>query len=145
MIDGRAALAVLMLLVAASVADTPSASQTVHPPITICGLTGASPEDLLRQVRAMPGAKRIGESDRFFAYAVASGTVTWTFTKPADPAHPAVACRTIAQKPDGSPTVSTHLVCGASKRACDRLRGEFAEIDERMKAAIAEDLRARSQ
>jgi hypothetical protein len=145
MIGGRTALAVTLVRVAACVADTPSASRKVHDPLRICGLTGDSPEDLLRQVRAMPGAKRVGESDRFFAYAVGSGTVTWTFTKPADPAHPAVACRTIAQKPDGSLTASTHLVCGASKRACDRLRGEFAELDEQLKAAIAEDLRARSQ
>lgn len=145
MLGVRVALVLMLPFVAACVADGPTASRKVHGPLTICGLTGDSPEDLLRQVRAMPGSKRIGETDRFFGYVVGSGKVTFTFTKPADPAHPAVACRTISQKPDGSLSVSTHLICGASKSACDKLRGEFAEIDQQMKAAIAEEQRARSQ
>lgn len=146
MIGGWAALLAVVPLVGAFVAGTPSASfGSSRPPLKLCGLTGDSPQDLLRQVRAMPSAKRIGESDRFLTYAVASGSMTWTFTKAADAAHPAVACRTIARRSDGSLTVSTQFVCGAPQRACDRLKDEFAELDRRMKADIAKDIRAQPQ
>jgi hypothetical protein len=56
---------------------------------------------------------------------------TWAFTTPANPAHPAVICRSLVQQQDAW-VVDTRLVCGGPKQACDRMVADFDDLDKRM-------------
>jgi hypothetical protein len=59
----------------------------------------------------------------------------WSFTPPDHPAHPAALKRTIYEK-DGSVMMQTNALCQASKRECDKLMQEFAELERQIRERI---------
>ena len=130
---------------------TPAAAQVVpegihsdaRGPSTMCGLTGADALDLIRQVRASPSLiAQFSGSDRFDVYASSDSLTHWVFTKPSEPAHPAVTCRRLFQD-DGSWMQDRDIRCDAERAACDRLFTEFHELDEQARQAVAEQTHVR--
>lgn len=69
------------------------------------------------------------------------GLTIWTFAPPGHPAHPAVAKRYLTQNDDDSWDMTTLILCGATKTACDKLRDEYAELDVRMRQELEDDVR----
>jgi hypothetical protein len=64
----------------------------------------------------------------------------WSFTPEGHPAHPAVIQRTIVED-QGNLFVQMHVLCEATKPACDNLVADFGKLNQQM----TEDLRRRKQ
>jgi hypothetical protein len=82
-----------------------------------------------------PRPDRIQESDKYIAVKGRSGLITWTVTKPGNPAHPAVVCRQ-ATKRDGAWYVTSESSCAGPKDACNAMMAEFNALDETMRKSI---------
>jgi hypothetical protein len=72
--------------------------------------------------------------NQYVAYRDAA-EITWTFTQPENPAHPAVVCRRIVG-PEGSLELETNASCGASQQACDAMMADFAKLNAAMLEAM---------
>ena len=55
----------------------------------------------------------------------------WSFTPPGHPAHPAAIHRRVVQEADKI-FVKTHVLCEASKPACDKVVADFEDLNQRM-------------
>jgi len=53
----------------------------------------------------------------------------WTFTAPDNPAHPSVV-RRVAFEKGGAWHITSFIMCGVDKDTCDRLRDDFAKLNE---------------
>ncbi|MBX3505456.1 MAG: hypothetical protein KF895_08250 [Parvibaculum sp.] len=60
----------------------------------------------------------------------------WTFTAPGNPAHPSMVKRT-AYEEDGAWYSMSFIRCKADKPTCDKLRDDFAKLDEQIKEDIS--------
>jgi hypothetical protein len=58
----------------------------------------------------------------------------WSFTPSNHDAHPSVGRRQLLQH-QGSFFVKTEILCQARKAACDRLHGDYQQLDQRMTEA----------
>ena len=65
----------------------------------------------------------------------------WSFTPPDHPAHPTGVKRVLVKAPNGDISVMMTARCRASRPVCDKLIGEFQELNTRM----AESMRSRKQ
>lgn len=59
----------------------------------------------------------------------------WSFTPSNHYAHPSVGRRQLLQH-QGTFFVKTEILCQAQKAACDRLHGDYQQLDRRMTEAI---------
>ena len=101
----------------------------------ICGVSGDSVGQIQANTVESKTFKLNGGSALYVSYMNAKALITLTFTKPGNKAHPAVACRQAFLKGDGW-FVTTHIMCSASKKACDALKREFDVLDIQMKRAL---------
>ncbi len=95
------------------------------------------PSDKLRQLRAAK-AHETFRDPQYLAYRDAED-ITWTFTQPAHPAHPAVVCRRVIG-PESKPELETDAECHASRRACEAMMADFAKLN----AALMEAMKSKS-
>lgn len=63
----------------------------------------------------------------------------WSFTPANHYANPSVGRRMLRER-DGRFFVETQILCQAQKPACDRLRNDYALLDQRMNEAVQRDL-----
>jgi hypothetical protein len=60
---------------------------------------------------------------------------TWSFPPAGDPTYPTVVKRVVTQTGAGW-SVSSAILCGGTQAACDKLSGEFRQLDEGMTQAL---------
>ena len=93
----------------------------------------ASPAVALADLRAKNGVVFSKESN--WLIAKDADGANWSFTPSHHPAYPSVGRRTIHEH-NGRFYVETSLMCHAQKSACDKLHGDYVELDRRMNEAI---------
>ena len=96
---------------------------------TLCGMTAPTTAELHARLAAR--LPRLPGNERFTAYEDAQNMRVWTFTTPAHPAHPAVACRTVVDA-DGGARVDLQIDCRSTRENCDALYREFEALNARM-------------
>jgi hypothetical protein len=102
-------------------------------PSTMCGVTADDANGLMRLVRQRHRFRRQPiESSRFEVFQTRDSTRQWVFTKPSEPAYPAISCREFYTDMSGGTSQRRSLRCDASRQACDRLFQEFSDLDNRM-------------
>ena len=127
-----------------AVALVQAVPETIHSetdgPSTLCGVTGTNAAAIIQVVRKTPELtdRRIS-SERFELFSSSDGTVQWVFTRPSEPAHPAVTCREVRRNADGSVWMNRDMRCDADRVACDKLYLEFQNLDRQLKAAFRGD------
>jgi hypothetical protein len=90
----------------------------------------------LEALRAKRGVKISTQAGWTVIEDPTEGIVVWSFTPSGHYAHPSVSKRTMLQR-NGDWHVETRVLCGSQKPACDKLMVEYAELDARMREAIA--------
>lgn len=88
-----------------------------------------TPAEKFRQLKAA-NAQETFRDDQYIALRD-TAQITWTFTQPANPAHPAMVCRRIVG-PEGRLELETNASCLASQQACDAMMADFAKLNARM-------------
>jgi hypothetical protein len=99
----------------------------------------ASVREALTALRATPGAQ-VGEQDGWTivqARESDKSMALWSFTPPNDPANPSAVKRVVTEK-DGSVQIEMHVLCEASKQACDQLVRDFEALNERAKQGFGD-------
>jgi hypothetical protein len=91
----------------------------------------------LNALKAKPGVK-FSSSDGWTVADDTDGAI-WSFTPASHYANPSVGRRTLRER-DGRFFVETRILCQAQKPACDRLRNDYALLDQRMNEAVQRDL-----
>lgn len=81
-----------------------------------------------------PGLSRLSESDKYISVKGTQGK-TWTVTKPANPAHPAIVCREMKEQ-NGAVVVKSNASCAASQSACEAMMAEFKQLDVEMRKSV---------
>ncbi|MEQ1495897.1 MAG: hypothetical protein ABL912_09085 [Novosphingobium sp.] len=128
-------------LTISQVALAQTVPETIHSdtkgPSTLCGVAGANAGAIIQSVRKMPGLtdRRIS-SERFELFSSPDDTIQWVFTRPNDPAHPAITCRQIRRDEDGQVWMKRDMRCDADRATCDKLFLEFQNLDGQLKAAM---------
>jgi hypothetical protein len=122
-------LALLALLAAC----TPSAVSNMAQQETnmVCGRQKKSPAEFLSDMKAEKLPVQFQDT-QYVAYSDTANMTVWTFTKPGNYAYPTVVCRKPVQQ-ENTVRIHTQVICGASKKACDRLAQEFQKINENLK------------
>ncbi len=134
----RPALALAVLLGGVPVPAQP-VPEGIHEidegPPRLCGMTAATvpalEAALAGRLPPLPG------NERYVAYEDAQNLRVWTFTTSAHPAHPAVACRGVAEE-DGNVVAQMDIVCHSTRANCDALYREFEELNARMLREIGQ-------
>ena len=133
----KTAFIVIALAVSASTASGQQKSYSFSKgPSEMCGITGGSAADFRRQVSKSKKHKRTKKTDLFEVFVSEEDRAQWVFTLPSEPAHPAVTCRQVIFR-GGALYLDRQLVCGASRKECDRLAAEFEAVDEQARQAIS--------
>jgi len=99
----------------------------------LCGTPATTASEKLRQFQSARSTEVFRDAS-YVAYRDAAG-ITWTFTQPGNPAHPAVVCRRIVG-PEGKLQLETNASCDASRQACDAMMAEFAKLNAAMLEAM---------
>jgi hypothetical protein len=129
------------LAVLAVIAQPPLVPEGTHRPApareTICGITASSVAQFRAKVEAA-GLRRQEVGPRFDAFIAETDEhlIQWTFTKPADPAHPAATCRHVYKGADGAWRSARAMRCEAGRSACDTLFLQFRQLDEQARQAL---------
>jgi hypothetical protein len=98
----------------------------------ICGLNYDKPESLLQEMQSDPRYQAVDGTDLYLGFVDRLDQKrTWAITTPANPAHPAVICRTLVQRQEAW-VVETRVLCDGPKPACDRMVADFADLDKKM-------------
>ncbi len=134
MLKLASALAVLVFSATASLAGAPADT-------SFCGDATGTPEALLERVKAMPGIKEVHRNKEYAAYQDPVAQTMYTFTLPAQSAHPAVVCRKPIQKSD-SLELQMAIVCKGSEKHCTQLEGDFKLLNAKMQADINNQIQA---
>jgi hypothetical protein len=121
------------MLAGSIVLITTLASAIAHDGEHLCGTPSMAPSEKLRQLQAAKAPETFRDS-QYVAYRDAA-EITWTFTQPANPAHPAVVCRRIVG-PEGKPELETDAECHASGKACEAMMADFAKLNAAMMEAM---------
>ena len=127
----RAACAAM--LVAAPVRAQP-VPEGIHTEATgdmsLCGITGADVPAIQAQFIALDGVTELTVQDAYRAFSQEEPFRVWSFTTAANPAHPAVVCRTVVEE-QGQVMVQMEIACAASREACDDLFRQFEALNQR--------------
>jgi hypothetical protein len=121
---GRA-LVVLSLLVA--IRPTPASA------VVLCGEQITDVPAYIASLSA-PGLPRLSESERYLSVKGAAGK-TWTVTKEANPAHPAIICRELKQL-NGAVIMKSDASCTKDKTVCEAMIAEFKQLDQQMRQNV---------
>lgn len=98
----------------------------------------------LEWLKAQPRLQAtITTPDRWVILSMPEGGVQWSFTPSGHYAHPAVVRRELKLRQNGDVFVEMTSQCEAPKEACDKLLGEFTQLNERMAADVQRQLRRR--
>ncbi|MEM7425926.1 MAG: hypothetical protein AAF441_07510 [Pseudomonadota bacterium] len=122
-----------VLLSAAVFAVSPqmvSASEGAGKPI--CGQDFKGVPELLKEIRALPGARVVTEDTFYLAIQHPATRTVWTFTGQAHPAQPSVICRRPVKDADGKLTLKMEVRCGAPRADCDALVDSFKKLNAQM-------------
>ena len=101
----------------------------------LCDLPVSDLSELRSQVQKLPGATPADSRNPDFDVINVGRGQLWNFTKLQHPAHPSVACRTLAER-DGRFFVETKLHCRAAKYQCEQLSADYARLDRQMMDAL---------
>jgi hypothetical protein len=127
-----AAAMALTLLTALACAQPPPAAREW--PIGYPSVAAA-----LAAVRAKPGVK-ISLQSGWTVIDDRDASTFWSFTPPGHPAHPAAVRRILTEK-DGAFYLQTRILCQATKSACDKLKADFDDLENKMRERIERDRR----
>ncbi|WP_143072404.1 MULTISPECIES: hypothetical protein [unclassified Variovorax] len=94
----------------------------------------ASPDAALKALQAKPGVN-IREENDWFVIDDASEMTLWSIATPQHPVYPTAVKRSLIQE-NGTIDIRMHVLCGASKEACDDVVEQF----RKMNAGLAESL-----
>ena len=109
-------------------------------PPSMCGLSASNTEELAKAVKAAPRlSKGSIQSNRFEVYDTADRTQEFVLTLPADPAHPAVACREITSE-NGELKLHRYMNCSGRREACNQLFLNFRALDSQLRGVPADNL-----
>lgn len=89
--------------------------------------------EALEALKAMPGVAINTQPDGWVIVTEPGIYAKWSFTPAGHYAHPAVVRRVVQQRPNGEVHVETAALCQADQASCDKLLGEFRELNERMR------------
>ena len=98
----------------------------------ICGQEFKGLAELMKEVRALPGARVVSEDAFYLAVQHPETNTIWTFTGQANPAKPSVICRRPVKGADGKLTLHMEVRCGAEQQACDNLTDAFKKLNAQM-------------
>jgi hypothetical protein len=134
-------IAVSASLALASIGVPPPVPEGIHSEgsgsADVCGLTAQSVPALEKQIQARPDTEKLQGTYDYVAYATTvDGMRVLTFTTTANRAHPAVACRQVAQRPDGGSDIQTSIACFNNRENCDWLYRQFEALNERTVKAM---------
>jgi hypothetical protein len=112
-----------------------SAPRYVSPelPVEVCGLSAPALDRLADVLVETGGVREAAGDEQFLAFESLDRTRIWTFTRKAHAAHPSVACRTLADGPEGL-DVSMEFACAGRRPACEGLFREFLDLNAQMRA-----------
>ena len=100
----------------------------------------------LNDLHSRPGvAFSTTKPDSWVIASEPGGMVVWSFTPATHPAHPAVVRRRIVVGQDGGARIETTGLCEAEKAPCDKLMGEFQEMNAKAQQAIQQRLKAQGK
>jgi hypothetical protein len=121
---------------AAGTAEKPTTSNAP------AGVGFKSVAEALAALKGRPGTKiSVTQPDSWTIITEQGGSIVWSFTPAAHPAHPAVVRRAIVVGEDGIARIEMASLCQAEKAPCDRLMKEFRDITDRSTRAMKERLK----
>jgi hypothetical protein len=128
------------LLASCTVAQAQQAHDDIHinalGPSAMCGLRGVDAADLIQQVKKSADFRRQSVSTRFELFVSNDRLTQWVFTQPPEEAYPTVTCRYVYRDGEGNWQHKRVMRCEANREACDRLFGEFEELDEQFRQTL---------
>jgi hypothetical protein len=89
-------------------------------------------ESFQEEIQKESDIEQVRDDALYVSLADRNDQIVWNFTKPANPAHPAVVCRRIVRA-DETVSIETSSVCGGPQPACDRMMRDFRQLDEMLK------------
>ena len=117
------AMPVALLAQTAAPADKPTTSGSP------AGVGFKTVAEALAALKTRPGAKiSVTQPDGWTIITEQGGSVVWSFTPAAHPAHPAVVRRAIVVGEDGLPRIEMAGLCQAERAPCDRLMKDFRDL-----------------
>ena len=93
-----------------------------------------------RALLARTDAHSYTTPDGWLVVEVPSEYALWSFTPPGDPADPSVVKRNVVTQ-DGNVYITMHVLCGASKEACDDLVRRFEALNEKTRQSLQQGSR----
>jgi len=122
------------------------AQTTMEPPTTSNSQVGVgfkTVADALAALKTRPGAKiSVSQPEGWTIITEQGGSVVWSFTPAAHPAHPAVVRRSIIVGEDGVPRIEMASLCQGDRAACNRLMKDFRDLTERSSRAMKERMKS---
>ena len=98
-------------------------------------------EEALSALKADPTVTiTITKPDSWVIANQSSTKLQWSFTPPGHYAHPMVVKRAIKADAKGDVRVETTSLCQAEKTACEKLLGEFTQMNEALRASVQKNL-----
>lgn len=98
----------------------------------------ATVQDALAALQARDGVDAVvTHQDGWTVVAEPGASTQWSFTPTGHAAHPAVVRRIVQRQPDGRVRVDVQAWCPqAPEAACDALRRQFEQMNERIRQAV---------
>lgn len=115
--------------------STPYTGPTVGP-ITICGLSALSVDDLRGDIaKAADTVAEMELDGTATSYSQAKLARVWYFTEKSHRAYPAVVCRKVAGEGEGI-HLEMEFICNGARGACRSLKANFEAANERVRASM---------
>ena len=128
----------LAALVAIGLGQSLAQAQAHAPvPDSLGSLEYSSVPEALEALKSKPGVSITVTKPDGWILATEGQSIVWSFTPIGHYAHPAVVRRELLVR-NGEAVVETRALCQAEKLACDKLIGEFQELNEHMRQSVQE-------
>ena len=108
---------------------------------TFCGTETGAPDVLKQKIQAMAGIKEIHRDRDFVAFQDPASSTVYTFSEPANAAHPAAVCRRPVQKGDVL-EIEMAIVCKGAEAKCTTLEADFKLLNAKMQADVNNQIQA---
>jgi hypothetical protein len=99
--------------------------------LELCGRPAEAPDALYERVAKTEKLPEIHRDKGYVALHDKARQITWTFTLPGHPAHPAVVCREPVQEGNRW-RIEMGVSCGAADAECEKLVDAFEKLNERL-------------
>ena len=107
----------------------------------VTGVGFSTVAEAMDSVRSMPGVEiTTTKPDGWTIVNDRSNSTQWSFTPPGHYAHPAVVKRIIKQSADGNLYIAMTALCEAEKASCDKLVGEFEQLNDGIRRTVQRQL-----